>query len=152
MTHNPRSGPVNLPAPCLVDTGIVVNKQDMHRLLADLGQVRYVYTQDGVLLSEGEGYVLEVFSDPIQSTLVANSAIYINVCSFDYLQLKRSPDQGTYFDLVQDGLRLRLIPLVNPVQEQIDRRLSAATLEAVVAEVLSAGWDARLDGEDHFSM
>jgi hypothetical protein len=152
MTHNPRSGPVKLPAPCLVDTGIVVNKQDMYRLLADLGQVRYVYTQDGVLLSDGEGYVLEVFSDPVQSTLVANSALYINVSSFDYLQLKRSPNQETYFDLIQDGLRLRLIPLVNPVQEQIDRRLSAATLEAVVAEVLSASWDARLDGEDHFSL
>lgn len=152
MTHNPRSGPVKFPAPCLVDTGIVVNKQDMHRLLADLGQVRYSHTQDGVLLSDGEGYVLEVFSDPNQSTLVANSALYLNVCSFDYLELKRSPNRETYFDLVQDGLRLRLIPSVNPVQEQIDRRLNAATLEAVVADVLSASWDARMDGDDHFSM
>ncbi len=152
MTHNPRQSSVKLPAPCLVDTGIVVNKQDMHRLLADLGQVRYVHTQDGVLLSDGEGYVLEVFSDPNQSTLVANSALYLNVCSFDYLELQRSPHKETYFDLVQDSFRLRLIPLGNSMQEQMDRRLNVATLEAVVADVLSASWDARIDGEDHFSM
>jgi hypothetical protein len=152
MSHDQLSGNTKLPAPCIVDTGIVINKQDMQRLLADLSRVRYVYSQDGHLLNEGEGYVLEVFSDPQRSTLVANHTLYINVCSFDYLELRRSPEQEAHFDLVQDTLQLRLIPLSNPLQEQSTRSLNAAALEAVVAEVLSAGWDVRIDDEENFSL
>jgi hypothetical protein len=47
-----------LPAPCIVDTGIIVNKEDMLRLLDDLEQVHYIYTLDGDLQSEGEGWLL----------------------------------------------------------------------------------------------
>ena len=66
-------GNASLPAPCLVDTGVVVAKADMARLLSDLGRVRYRYEQDGQVTSDGEGFVLEVFNDPQQSTLVANN-------------------------------------------------------------------------------
>jgi 7-keto-8-aminopelargonate synthetase-like enzyme len=152
MSHDQLSGNTKLPAPCIVDTGLVINKQDMQRLLSDLSRVRYVYSQDGQVLSEGEGYVLEVFSDPQRSTLVANHTLYINVCSFDYLELRRSPEQEARFDLVQDTLQLRLIPLSNPLQEQTTRCLNAAALEAVVAEVLSAGWDVRIDDEENFPL
>lgn len=151
MSPDQLSGNAKLPAPCLVDTGILVNKQDMQRLLNDLGRVRYVYQQDGNVISEGEGYVLEVFSDPSQSTLVANHMLYLNVCSFDYLSL-RSLNQSACFELVQENRQLCLIPLSNPLEEQIERSINAAALEAVVAEVLSASWDARLDDDDHFSM
>lgn len=152
MSHDQLSGNAKLPAPCIVDSGIIVSKQDIHRLLADLSRVRYCYTQDDRLLSEDEGYVLEVFAEPSQSTLVANHTLYINVHSFDYLELSRSAEQEPCFTLVQENRRLRLIPLSNPLQEQKTRSLSAAALEAVVAEVLSAGWDMQIDDEENFSL
>ncbi len=152
MSHDQLSGNKHLPAPCIVDTGIIVNKQDMQRLLADLGRVRYIYSQDGSLLNDDEGYVLEVFSDPQRSTLVANHTLYLNVNSFDYLELKQSSEQQPCFDLVQENRLLRLIPLSNPLQEHTSRSLNAAAIEAVVAEVLSAGWDVRLDDEENFSL
>lgn len=81
----------HLPAPCIVDSGTVVNKQDMRRLLCDLGPVQYRYTQGDHCVSEGEGYVVEVFSDPNEATLVTNHSLYLNICSFDYLELSKLP-------------------------------------------------------------
>ncbi len=135
-------------APCIIDTGIVVNKRDIKRLLFDLGRVRYLHMQDGKIYSEGEGYVMEVFANPNRSTLIANRALYLNVDSFDYLELKKSNEEGAYFDLIQDGRQLRLIPLSNPAQEQVARNLNAAALDAVVDQVLSGSWDFQLDEDD----
>lgn len=152
MSYHHLSESAKLPAPCIVDAGIIVNKQDMQRLLTDLSRVQYRFSQDGQLLVENEGYVLEVFSDPQRSTLVANHTLYINVFSFDYLELKQLPEsQQACFELVQENQQLTLIPLTNPLQEQKSRSLNAAALEAVVAEVLSASWDVRIDDEDNFS-
>ncbi len=151
MSHDPHSGSLQRsPAPCIVDTGTVINKQDMHRLLNDVGRVRYIHTQDGVLSHEGEGCVLEVFSDPHRATLVANHAIYLNIQSFDYLVLGLTDAGQPYFDLVQDTRILRLIPLTNPLMEEHADDLNAAALEAVVAEVLAAGWDAQIDDDSPF--
>jgi hypothetical protein len=151
MSYEPPPSSKRSPAPCIVDTGTVINGQDMQRLLTDLGRVHYMHIQDGELTSQGEGYILEVFADPLRATIVANHTLYLNVQSFDYLELGQSPDQTAYFDLIQDSRRLRLTPLSNPLQEQHHRNLNAATLEAVVAEVLSAGWDVQIDDEEHFS-
>jgi hypothetical protein len=152
MSQDQLSGNSKVPAPCIVDTGIIISKQDMQKLLADLGRVRYSYCQDGQLLNESEGYVLEVISDPQRATMIANHTIYLNVHSFDYLELTRSPNDEACFDLVQENRNLRLVPLSNPLQEQTCRSLNAAALEAVVAEVLSASWDVRIDDEDGFSL
>lgn len=140
----------NLPAPCIIDSGMIVNKMDIRRLLADLGRVRYIYTQDGNLHSQGEGDVMEVFANPQRSTLVANHALYLNVHSFDYLELKKSPEDETYFDLVQEGRTLRLIPLSTPLQERRERNLNASALEAVMDQVLSARWDAEIDDDSSY--
>lgn len=145
MSHH--CSDTRLPAPCIIDTGIVVNKIDMRRLLADLGHVRYIHIQEGKLSSQGEGDVLEVFANPSRSTLVANHALYLNVYSFDYLELKQSPEQETYFDLIQDSRCLRLIPLSTPLQEQTTRNLNVTTLEAMMEQVLSAKWDAEIDDD-----
>lgn len=145
MSHSQSSH--QLPAPCIIDTGIIINKQDIGRLLSDLNRVRYIHTIDGQLQSEGEGCVLEVFSDPHRSTLIANRALYLNVQSFDYLQLSQSPEHETYFDLIQDYRQLRLIPLSNPLQEQSSQQLNADALEAMVAQVLSAKWDVQIDDD-----
>ena len=136
-----------IPAPCIVNTGIIVNKLDMKRLLADLGRVHYIYTQEDRLLSEGEGDVMEVFANPQRSTLVANSALYLNVESFDYLELTQSPQQQTYFDLMQEGMCLRLIPLSTPFQERQHRQWNVSAIEAMMDEVLAARWDAEIDDD-----
>lgn len=154
MSHDQFSSHVQFPAPCIIDNGIIVNKQDMQRLLADLGRVRYSYSQDGQHLSEDEGYVLEVFADPQRSTLVANHTLYLNVYSFDYLELSKTTDSEptACFDLMQENRQLRLVPLSNPLQDHASRSLNAAALEAVVAEVLSANWDMQIDDEENFSL
>jgi hypothetical protein len=136
-----------MPAPCIVNTGIIVNKLDMRRLLTDLGRVHYIYTQESKLLSEGEGDVMEVFANPQRSTLVANNALYLNVDSFDYLELKQSPQKETYFDLIQEDMCLRLIPCSTPLQERRERQFNATAIEAMMEQVLSARWDAELDDD-----
>lgn len=140
--------PHQLPAPCIIDTGIIINKQDIERLLTDLSRVRYIHTLDGKLTNEGEGYVLEVFADPHRSTMIANHALYLNVQSFDYLQLSLSPEKEAWFDLIQDNRQLRLIPLSNPLQEQSTQQFNADALEAMVTQVLSAKWDVQIDDEN----
>jgi hypothetical protein len=136
-----------IPAPCIVNTGLIVNKLDMKRLLADLGRVHYIYTHEDKVVSEGEGDVMEVFANPQRSTLVANSALYLNVYSFDYLELKQLSQQETCFDLMQEGMCLRLIPLTTPLQERREKNLNVSAIEAMMEQVLSAKWDAEIDDD-----
>ncbi len=145
MNHHLPSA--KIPAPCIVNTGVIVSKLDMRRLLADLGRVRYAYTQDGEVCGEGEGDVMEVFGNPRRSTLVANHALYINVHSFDYLELQQSCEKEACFDLVQEGMRLRLIPLSTPMQERQERCWNTSAIEAMMEQVLSAKWDAEIDDD-----
>lgn len=152
MSFDHLSSSQRSPAPCIVDSGTIINKQDMQRLLSDLGRVQYFHIQDDVLINQGEGYILEVFMDPQRATLIANHALYINVQSFDYVELGQSEtDQTAYFDLVQDSRILRIVPLSNPLMEQHNHNLNVAALEAVVAEVLAAGWDVQIDDDEQFS-
>lgn len=139
--------PPQLPAPCIIDSGIIINKQDMGCLLTSVGHVRYIHTIDGKLKNEGEGRLLEVFTDPHRATIIANKAIYLNVQSFDYLQLNQSPEQQTYFDLIQDNRQLRLIPLSNPLQEECTEQINVEALEAMVTQVLNAKWDVQIDDD-----
>ncbi|MBE9238191.1 hypothetical protein IQ227_19715 [Anabaena aphanizomenioides LEGE 00250] len=138
---------IKIPAPCIVNTGVIVNKLDIRRLLTDLGRVHYIYSQENKLLSEGDGDVMEVFAHPQRSTIVANNALYLNIDSFDYLELKQSPEQETYFDLFQEEFCLRLIPLSTPLQERCDRQFNAGAIEAMMDQVLSARWDAEIDDD-----
>lgn len=139
----------SLPAPCIVEEGIVINQDDIKRLLADLCHVSYVHTIDGQASSEGKGFIQEIFSDSSQSTLIANRKIYINLQSFDYLRLSKSTEEQACFDLIQDNRQLRLIPISRAIQPQtIPKDLDAETIEAMVAEVLSARLDVQLDDED----
>ncbi|MEO0868458.1 MAG: hypothetical protein AAFY17_08410, partial [Cyanobacteria bacterium J06642_11] len=82
----------------------------MVRILKHLGRVQYVHTQEEQVLKTGEGYVVEVFSDPQQATLVANSSLYLNVTSFDYMEMGQLADKQSYFDLIQDNRCLRILP------------------------------------------
>jgi hypothetical protein len=146
MDHQPSD--CQLPAPCIIESGILVNKEDIKRLINDLTQVLYIHSLDGVVQNQGRGWILEVFNDLNQATVVINNSLYINIQSFDYLQLNQVSSQETYFDLVQDNRRLRLIPLVTACQEQqSSRNLGFDNLEDMLGEVLSAKWDVQLDDD-----
>lgn len=142
---NPNN-PSHLPAPCFVDNGIVVNKSDMLRLLKGLRKVTYIHKQDSQITNTGEGCVMEAFSDPAQATIVANHSLYLNVHSFDYLEIITNANETT-FALVQDSRCLCLTPLPQRQESPAAGALDAATLEAIVNEALSASWDASLDDE-----
>lgn len=140
----------HLPAPCIIDNGIVVNKQDMRILLSDLTRVHYQHIWEDQIKSQGEGCILEVFADPIRATMIANKTLYLNVQSFDYLELNTNSEGETYFNLVQENRQLRLTPLSHPLQEQATRTLNSAALEAMVTQVLSAKWDVQMDDDNPF--
>ena len=146
MNHNFSS---QLPAPCIVDNGIVVNKADMLRLLKGLRHVRYIHRQDDEITSTGEGCVMEAFADPAQATLVANRSLYLNVHSFDYIEMVHS-EKETSFALVQDNRCLCLTPVAKEKERPNHSEIDAATLEAIVTEALSASWDASMDDERNF--
>lgn len=143
-----QDGIKSLPAPCIVDEGILINQDDIKRLLVDLCRVHYVHTIDGKVNNEGQGSIQEIFSDFHQSTLIANEKIYINVHSFDYLQLSKSTNDQVCFDLIQDNLQLRLIPIAEKNNyHSVAKNIDAETIEAMVTEVLSARLDVQLDDE-----
>jgi hypothetical protein len=140
---------IQKPSPCIVDWGTVISKEDMRRLLNDFSRVRYQHSIEGKLQSEGEGWVMEIFTDPVQSTLIANHTLYLNLQSFDYLNIGKTAEDEPYFDLVQDQRNLRIIPLSNPLKEQENApTLDDATLEEMVTRVLSSKWDLSLDEDE----
>jgi hypothetical protein len=148
---NKSQSPQPLPAPCIIDSGIIVNKEDMRRLLNDVGRVHYLHTLDGLIQSEGEGWIMEIFADATQSTLVANHALYLNLHSFDYLILDSNDEEQTCFELVQENRHLRLTPLSSPLQEEVvNSYLDVEALEAMVTQVLSAQWDVQWDDDCSF--
>jgi hypothetical protein len=144
MAHQPSS---QLITPCIVDQGIVNNKNDMQRLLSDLTCVQYIHSIDGYPHSQGKGCIIEVFNEPASATLVANHGLYINLQSFDYLKLGQSSSGQAYFDLVQGDRQLRLIPLSSPLQEQLSQQINTEEIEAIFNQVLAAKWDIQLDDE-----
>lgn len=134
-------------APCIVDTGIVVQRRDIQRLLCDLGRVRYQDILDDQIRSQGEGYVMEVFEDPVASTLVVNRTLYLNIHSFDYLAISQRPDDydpqqsRSQFDLVQENRILRLIPLSDPLSDPLEGFDDTQALKAAMADALAAEWE-----------
>ncbi|AFY37831.1 hypothetical protein Lepto7376_1488 [[Leptolyngbya] sp. PCC 7376] len=142
----------HLPAPCLISTGTVVNKSDMKRLLQDLAWVKYSHFLDGEQKSQGEGWIVEVFDDEQQATLVVHQSLYLNLHSFDYLELKVGDDGKTYFELVQDNRVLRLDVAQNPQQANPleVKSVPDGALEEMVTQVLSARWDVQMDDDEHF--
>jgi hypothetical protein len=131
------------PAPCIIDVGIVVHKRDMLRLLEDLGRVSYEEVRHGVVWRKGEGYVMEVYCDPHCATMVVNRTLYLNVNSFDYLELEAPEDGKPCFSLVQEERKLKLIPLSDPISEREEERHSRILQPAqdVFSDVALVDWD-----------
>jgi hypothetical protein len=146
---NPEFHSPLLPAPCVIEQGILVNKEDMQRALSDLGQVNYYYQLDGISQAQGQGWILDVFSDPQQATVVTNQSLYLNVNSFDYLEISLDNQGKTIVDLWQESRQLRLMPLdgwLNPRENH--GQLMSLDLEELVAEVVAARFDVQTDQED----
>lgn len=138
----------SMSAPCIIDNGLIVNQEDLYRLLNDLGHVRYYHYLDGECSGQGEGYIVEVFHDNYQATLIANQTIYINLASFDYLQLETNQQQ-THFNLIQEERTLSLVPVSSPLQDyQANQTLDPLTLEAILTDVLSAHSERQSNQED----
>ena len=98
--------------------------------------------------SHGQGWILEVFNDPTQATIVVNNSLYINIQSFDYLKLNQVSPYETCFDLIQDNRTLRLIPLATANQEQqqqVSKNLGFDSLDEMLGEVFLAKWDVQAD-------
>ncbi|MGB3239738.1 MAG: hypothetical protein WBB29_15690, partial [Geitlerinemataceae cyanobacterium] len=85
------------------------------------------------------------FADPQQSTVVAHHSLYINVSSFDCLELKEGVQSETYFDLVQENRLLRLIPMTSPLKDKVAPNVNSETLEAALASAIAAKLDAHID-------
>jgi hypothetical protein len=90
---------------------------------------------------------MEVFVHHQRSTIVANHALYLNINSFDCLELKQPSEKESFFDLIQEDICLRLIPLSTPLQERYERHFQGTTIEAMMDQVLSARWDAEIDDD-----
>lgn len=108
-----------VPAPCIVNEGTLINKKDMVRALETLENVKYVYSVDGDVFSQGDGVVVKVFSSRETSTLVVNGCIFLNVLSFDYLRFSPHKKGLTKIELVEETKILRLVPMEEDAKKLI---------------------------------
>lgn len=109
---------------CVVEYGTLISKRDMIRVLRDLDKVKYTDLIDSVVVTVGEGYVIEVSANDFDSTIIFNNRLHLNVNGFDYLSIKSSPEKEV--SLISGHRQIRLTPLVsdsdNAIQEDIDEQ------------------------------
>ena len=126
---------------CLVEQGIIYSKRDMIRILRDLDKVNYTDLIDSASVASGEGYVVEVYANGFDSTLVFNNRLHINVNSFDFLKISSQPEKMV--ELISGHRIIKLKPLTNILQanqarieEEIDeQRITIASQLACDDEV-----------------
>ena len=126
---------------CLVESGIVYSKRDMIRILRDLDRVEYIDLVDNIVVAQGQGYVIEVYANGFDSTLVFNHRLHINVNGFDFLKIKTNPKKEV--ELISGHRIIKLTPLTNilkatqaQIEEEIDeQRLALASQMACDNEV-----------------
>lgn len=111
---------------CLVNSGIVYSKRDMIRILRDLDRVAYIDCVDNAQVASGEGYVIDVYANGFDSTLIFNNRLHINVNGFDYLKITSNPKAQV--ELVSSGRIIKLKPLPSlykesaRLEEEIDEK------------------------------
>lgn len=127
--------------PCLVEYGTVYSKRDMIRILRDLDRVEYFDLIDNAVVAQGEGYVIEVYANNQDSTLIFNNRLHINVNGFDFLEIKSNPTKAV--ELISGHRVIKLKPLTNilkerqsTIEEEIDeQRIALASQFACDNEV-----------------
>lgn len=126
---------------CLVEYGTVFSKRDMIRILRDLDRVEYLDVIDNVAVAQGEGYVIEVYANGFDSTLIFNNRLHINVNGFDFLKIRSNPRKE--IELVSGHRIVKLVPLASTqktdqaqIEEEIDeQRIALASQLACDNEV-----------------
>ncbi len=108
MTEEPEDKQI----PCIVGKGVVMSKRDMMRVLKGFDHVLFTDTIDGELQIEDEAYVVEVFRNDIESTIVFNRRMHINVENFEYLRIIQS--LPGIVELIEGHRTLRLEAVVDP--------------------------------------
>jgi hypothetical protein len=73
--------------PCIVGIGVITSKKDMMRVLRGFDHVKYSDIIDEKTQSEEEAFVVDVFCNDYESTIIFNRRIYINVQNFEYLRM-----------------------------------------------------------------
>lgn len=105
--------------PCIIENGIVYGLKDIYRIIRDMGHVRYAEVVDGHIRVSGEGYIMSVVANHHSATVIANRRIYLNVCGFDYLNIRTEADGNVHFELVDPRRLLRLTPAADLTPEEI---------------------------------
>lgn len=126
---------------CLVNYGIVYSKRDMLRILRDLDYVEYIDLIDNLTVASGEGYVIDVYSNGFDSTVIFNNRLHINVNGFDFLKIKSEPEHLVELISGHRTIRLKPIPGLissgkSAIEEEIDeQRISIVSQLACENEV-----------------
>lgn len=96
--------------PCIIENGIVYGLKDIYRIIRDMGHVRYAEEVDGHIRASGEGYIMSVVANHHSATVIANRRIYLNVCGFDYMNIRTEAEGAVHFELIDSRRILRLTP------------------------------------------
>jgi hypothetical protein len=97
---------------CFVNDGIIYQKKDMFRILSDLLFIKYEQFDSNGLKKVGEGRVFRVYNNINNSSVLMNGRIYLNVNSFEYLQIHTDSSSNTsFFELFTPDFSLRIYPL-----------------------------------------
>lgn len=131
--------------PCIVDEGIIMNRQDMVRVLRDLSRVRYVDRRDEEVRSTGVGTVIHVHAHERAATMVVNRRLYLNVSGFDFLRLSRTADACARLELVNASRVLQLEPLW---ETEFPAPAAEATLAIPAEAWADCAWPLALEEED----
>jgi hypothetical protein len=98
--------------PCIVGSGVVTSQKDMMRVLRGFDHVKYSDIIDNKIQSEDEAFVVEVFANDTESTIVFNRRIHINVENFEYLRMVQS--LPGIVELIEGHRTLRLESVNDP--------------------------------------
>jgi len=98
--------------PCIIGKGIVTSKKDMKRVLRGFDHVKVQDVIDGNIEFEEEAYLVEVFSCDVESTIVFNRRIHINVDNFGYLKINQN--LPGIVELIEGHRTLRIEAMTDP--------------------------------------
>lgn len=98
----------------IVNEGILYNKRDMVYLLRDLGYIVYFEVVRNRVVNKGHGYIMRVCANSEEPTLFLKGRVYINVNSFNYLQVKSGSKGRTIYELHSDVRVIKIVPEDRP--------------------------------------
>jgi len=98
--------------PCIVGSGVVTSKKDMMRVLRGFDHVLYADILDDKVQSKEEAFVVEVFCNDHESTIVFNRRMHLNVQNFEYLKIIKNLPGA--IELIEGHRTLRIESALDP--------------------------------------